>query len=261
MTQKKVYAVASGRMPGIYDSWPEAEKQVKGFAGARFKGFTNRSEAENWLCDPQYKQTTPQKNKKLSCKALTPMNGISAFRSSISCEKNKKLSCKALITAPSSVPGGGGISIYTDGGCSHNPGPGGYGAILVVNGQEKEISGGFRLTTNNRMELMACIVALRTVQPRNLPITVFSDSSYVVNGINKGWAKGWRKKGWIKSDKQPAVNPDLWGELLELVEETDVTFQWVKGHAGHPLNERCDRLAVAALKEKDLPSDQGYSGK
>ncbi|MDP3694915.1 MAG: RNase H family protein, partial [Desulfocapsaceae bacterium] len=91
--------------------------------------------------------------------------------------------------------------------------------------------------------------------------TVWSDSSYVVNGISKGWAIGWRNRGWIKSDHQPAVNPDLWAELLNLTEKMDITFQWVKGHAGHPLNERCDQLAVAALKIKNLPVDEGYPGK
>lgn len=230
MTKKKVYAIAVGLKPGIYDNWAEAEKQVKGVAGARFKGFTDRAEAELWLRDPQYRQATAKKNSHPQAPAA-------------------------------SSPRKGEISIYTDGGCSCNPGPGGYGAILVVNGTEQEISGGFRLTTNNRMELMACIVALRALQQRDRPITVYSDSSYVVNGISKGWAKGWRQRGWIKSDKQPAVNPDLWAELLELVEAMDVTFQWVKGHAGHPLNERCDQLAVAALKEEELPVDEGYHGR
>ncbi|MFH2123107.1 MAG: ribonuclease HI [Pseudomonadota bacterium] len=231
MSKKKVYAVAVGVKPGIYENWPEAEKQVKGYAGAKFKGFTDRDEAEAWLQNPHYNHAPAKKN-----------------------DSSK--------SAPTVVPPprDGEINIYTDGGCSNNPGPGGYGAILVSDGQEQEISGGFRMTTNNRMELMACIVALRAVEQRDRPITVCSDSSYVVNGINKGWARGWRKRGWIKSDKQPAVNPDLWAELLELVEELDVTFYWVKGHAGHPLNERCDQLAVAALKEKNLPSDKGYLG-
>ncbi|MBU0662989.1 MAG: ribonuclease HI [Proteobacteria bacterium] len=231
MTKKKVYAVAAGLKPGIYDNWPEAEKQVKGYAGAKFKGFTDRDEAEAWLKNRQYNFAPVKK------------------------EGREK-------TGPMAVrpPRDGEINIYTDGGCSNNPGPGGYGAIIVSDGQEQEISGGFRLTTNNRMELMACIVALRSLEDRDRPITVWSDSSYVVNGISKGWARGWRRRGWIKSDKQPAVNPDLWAELLELVEELDVTFQWVRGHAGHPLNERCDQLAVAALKEKNLPVDKGYPG-
>lgn len=230
MTKKKVYAVAVGFKTGIFETWPEAEKQVKGCAGAKFKGFTDRAEAEAWLKNPQYSQARAEK---ISSPRPEP-------------------------PAPQGRPGD--INIYTDGGCSNNPGPGGYGAILVSDGHEQEISGGFRLTTNNRMELMACIVALRSLQDTDRPITVWSDSSYVVNGITKGWARGWRQRGWIKSDKQPAVNPDLWAELLDLVEAMDVTFQWVKGHAGHPLNERCDQLAVAALKKKNLPIDKGYPG-
>ena len=229
MTKKKFYAVAAGHKPGIYNNRPEAERQVKGFAGAKFKGFPDRAAAEAWLLDPQYSQATTGGREKAKPAAVAP-------------------------------PRKGEINIYTDGGCSHNPGPGGYGTILVFEGQEQELSGGFRLTTNNRMELMACIVALRSVEHKDRPITVWSDSSYVVNGISKGWAKGWRQRGWIKSDRQPAVNPDLWAELLELTEKMDVTFEWVKGHAGHPLNERCDQLAVAALKEKDLPRDEGYQG-
>jgi len=230
MAGKKVYAVAAGHQPGIYDNWPEAEQQVKGYAGARFKGFADRAEAELWLRDPQYRQATA---------------------------RNSRQPAPATDNPP---PRSGAISIYTDGGCRNNPGPGGYGAILIVDGREQELSGGFRHTTNNRMELMACIVALRAVKPRNRPITLYSDSSYVVNGISKGWAKNWRRRGWVKSDKQPAVNPDLWGELLELTEKLDITFQWVRGHAGHPLNERCDRLAVAASKKTDLPEDEGYPG-
>jgi ribonuclease HI len=151
------------------------------------------------------------------------------------------------------------VTIYTDGGARYNPGPGGYGIVQIYNGERKELSGGYKLTTNNRMELMGCIVALRELEHRDKPVTVYSDSSYVVNGIVKGWAKSWRKKGWIKSDKQPAVNPDLWAELLDLVEELDITFKWVKGHAGHPMNERCDELAVACARRDELPVDIGYS--
>ncbi|MDO9041102.1 MAG: ribonuclease HI [Desulfocapsaceae bacterium] len=230
MTKKKFYAIAIGHRPGIYDNWPEAEKQVKGYAGAKFKGFTDRAEAEAWLRAPQCSQAKTGGREKTVPAVVAPHRT-------------------------------GEINIYTDGGCSHNPGPGGYGAILVFEGKEQELSGGFRLTTNNRMELMACIVALHVVEDKNRPITVWSDSSYVVNGISKGWAIGWRNRGWIKSDHQPAVNPDLWAELLNLTEKMDITFQWVKGHAGHPLNERCDQLAVAALKIKDLPVDEGYPGK
>jgi ribonuclease HI len=107
---------------------------------------------------------------------------------------------------------------------------------------------------------MGVIVALRQLEFRDKPVTVYTDSSYVVNGITKGWAKSWRKNNWIKSDKKPAVNPDLWGELLDLTAELNVDFVWVKGHAGNPLNERCDQLAVSSAKQKALPEDKGYKG-
>ena len=110
------------------------------------------------------------------------------------------------------------------------------------------------------MELMGCIVALRELQHRDIKVTLYSDSSYVVNGISKGWAKNWRKNGWIKSDKQPAINSDLWAELLDLVTGLDIAFKWVKGHAGHPMNERCDELAVAAARQEGSPVDKGYRG-
>ena len=135
------------------------------------------------------------------------------------------------------------VEIFTDGACSGNPGPGGYGAILRFEGHEKELSGGEAQTTNNRMELTAVIVALEALKfPCKVILT--TDSKYVVDGIEKGWAKSWRENGWKKKDKKPALNPDLWGRLLDLLEVHSVEFNWVKGHAGHPENERCDALAV-----------------
>ena len=107
---------------------------------------------------------------------------------------------------------------------------------------------------------MGCIVALRELEHRDRPVALYSDSSYVVNGISKGWAKGWRKRGWVKADRQPAVNPDLWGQLLDLIEGLNITFNWVKGHNGNPFNERCDELAVASSRQDDLPVDAGYKG-
>lgn len=140
------------------------------------------------------------------------------------------------------------VEIFTDGACSGNPGPGGWGAVLRYGDKEKEMSGGEEHTTNNRMELTACIMALKALkEPCKVSLT--TDSQYVVNGITKGWAEGWRQNGWKKADKKPAVNPDLWGELLDLLAEHQVTFNWIKGHAGHPENERCDRLAVAETEK------------
>ncbi|MBD5140836.1 MAG: ribonuclease HI [Ruminococcus sp.] len=135
------------------------------------------------------------------------------------------------------------VEIFTDGACSGNPGPGGYGAILRVGEHVKEISGGEANTTNNRMELMGVISALSALKyPCDVVLT--TDSKYVVDSVAKGWAKNWRANNWIKSDKKPALNADLWEKLLDLLEVHNVQFVWVKGHAGHPENERCDRLAV-----------------
>ena len=140
------------------------------------------------------------------------------------------------------------VTIYTDGACSGNPGPGGWGAILEYMGHEKELSGGEKNTTNNRMELTAVIKALQALKE---PCTVelYSDSKYVIDALEKGWAVGWRKRGWIKSDKKPALNPDLWDTLLTLVETHDVRYHWVKGHASNPKNNRCDELAVNEWKK------------
>ena len=135
------------------------------------------------------------------------------------------------------------VEIFTDGACSGNPGPGGYGAILRVGEHVKEISGGEADTTNNRMELMGVISALSALKyPCEVVLT--TDSKYVVDSVTKGWAKKWRANNWIKSDKKPALNADLWEQLLDLLELHNVQFVWVKGHAGHPENERCDKLAV-----------------
>lgn len=136
------------------------------------------------------------------------------------------------------------VDVYTDGACRGNPGKGGWGAILVYRGVEKELSGGEPMTTNNRMELSAVIAALSALR-EPCEITLTSDSKYVVDAVTKGWAKSWQARGWVKPDKSPALNPDLWEKLLRLLEYHQVTFVWVKGHAGHPYNERCDKLATA----------------
>ena len=139
------------------------------------------------------------------------------------------------------------VNIYTDGACSGNPGPGGYGAILVYHEFERELSEGFAESTNNRMELLGAIKALELLkEPCRVLLT--SDSKYLVDGINLGWAKKWKNNNWFKPDKKKAQNTDLWEQLLTLNERHDVTYVWVKGHAGHPYNERCDRLAVEAIE-------------
>lgn len=136
------------------------------------------------------------------------------------------------------------VEIFTDGACSGNPGPGGYGAVLRYGEHEKEISGGEAETTNNRMELTAVIEALSALK-RPCDVILTTDSKYVCDSIQKGWARSWQKNGWVKSDKKPALNADLWEKCLALLDIHNVTLKWVKGHAGHPENERCDRLAVA----------------
>ena len=137
------------------------------------------------------------------------------------------------------------VDIYTDGACSGNPGPGGWGAILRYGGREKELSGGEALTTNNRMELMGVIAALEALR-ESCVVELWSDSKYVVDALEKGWAVKWREKGWIKPDKKPALNPDLWERLLTLAEGHELHCHWVKGHAENAFNNRCDALAVAA---------------
>ena len=137
------------------------------------------------------------------------------------------------------------VNLYTDGACSGNPGPGGWGAILLFNGHERELSGGDPATTNNRMEITAVIEGLSALK-EPCRVTVYSDSKYVVDSISKGWAAGWRLRGWVKPDKSPALNPDLWETLLDLCKTHQVSFVWVRGHADNAYNNRCDRLAVVA---------------
>lgn len=146
------------------------------------------------------------------------------------------------------------IQIYTDGSSRGNPGPGGYGVVLKYGSHRKELSEGFLKTTNNRMELMAVIVGLAAIKNPELPITVYSDSKYVIDSINKKWVFGWQKKGFAGKK-----NPDLWRKFLQVYKGKNVNFQWVKGHAGIPENERCDELAVDAAMSRDLKPDPGFS--
>jgi len=158
---------------------------------------------------------------------------------------------------PSNAAGSGRVLIYTDGACTGNPGPGGYAALIVRDGETQEISGGFARTTNNRMEILAAISGLETLE-RPSKVTVYSDSQYVVNAISKGWAKRWQANNWMRNPKEAAVNPDLWTRLLALCAKHEVEFSWVRGHAGHPENERCDFLSTRAARGQGLPVDSGY---
>ena len=161
----------------------------------------------------------------------------------------------SVAAAPRHLPPGEGnggtmktVTIYTDGACSGNPGPGGWGAILMYGPHKKEMSGGEGHTTNNRMELTGVITALEALKEPCI-VELYSDSKYVLDALEKGWAKGWKARGWVKSDKKPALNPDLWDRLLQLCDYHKVNLHWVKGHATNPYNNRCDELAVAESKK------------
>lgn len=149
------------------------------------------------------------------------------------------------------------VTLYTDGGALGNPGPGGYGAVLLYKDQRKELSGGFRRTTNNRMELMAVISGLESLKAP-CRVTVYTDSKYVADAVEKGWAKRWRANGWQRNKQERALNPDLWERLLNLLDRHEVTFRWVKGHAGNRENERCDGLTQEAARQPGLPPDTVY---
>jgi len=229
---KKYYAVVRGRKTGIFSTWfgaGNAEEQVRGFAGARFKGFPTIDEARSWLQKPQ--SAAPGKKKRSSVKSKTPTPAISTEQAD--------------------------FIIYTDGGCSFNPGPGGYGAVILAKGKRQELSGGFKHTTNNRMELMACIVALKSIKP-GVSVVVHSDSQYVVNGISKGWAAKWQANGWMRNKKDAAENYDLWQDLLDACEPLNVHFVWVKGHAGNEENECCDQLATQAFASTPSTRDKNF---
>ena len=149
------------------------------------------------------------------------------------------------------------VTIFTDGSCIGNPGPGGYGAILDYKGHRKELWNGFRRTTNNRMELLAAVESLAALK-EPCDVRLYSDSEYVVRSMNSGWPYAWKKKGWRRRDNKVASNRDLWDKLLNLCDKHNVQFEWVKGHAGHPENERCDHLALAAAQLPDLSIDMEY---
>jgi ribonuclease HI len=149
------------------------------------------------------------------------------------------------------------VKIFTDGGCINNPGPGGYGVVLQYDSHQKELSGGFRLTTNNRMEILAAIVGLEALK-EPCQVTVTSDSQYLVNAIEKKWAERWQANGWRRNKSEKAINPDLWERLLELCKIHQVKFKWIRGHAGHAENERCDELAQAAARGSNLATDEVY---
>jgi ribonuclease HI len=149
------------------------------------------------------------------------------------------------------------VELYTDGACNRNPGPGGFAALLLCEGKERIVKGGFRRTTNNRMEIMAVLEGLRVLK-RPCSVRVYSDSQYVVNTISRGWAKRWQERGWVLLDGGRALNADLWEQVLKLCSIHDVKCHWIRGHAGHKSNERCDQIARGFAARADLPVDKGY---
>ncbi len=252
--KKKYYAVAEGHKPGIYDRWygeNGAKINIDGFSNAVFKKFSTLEDAKSWLIKYTGKMDS------------SPDIGEKSF---LDAQKNDPLNMLAL-TVPEKADGSSSqkksnsssdmVIIYTDGGCIRNPGPGGFGAVLKFKDYRKEISGGFRKTTNNRMELMACIESLKALK-KKCRVTIFSDSKYVVNSIEKGWVYRWRSNGWMRTRTEPAENVDLWEQLLDFCDRHHVEFKWVKGHAGNPENERCDQLAKENASKPDLPPDTAY---
>lgn len=239
--KKSLYVVISGRSPGIYSKWfgvGEAAEQVEGIPDAIYKGFFSREEAINWL-----REFTPETLAKLAPNLIEYLD--------------EKDDSPSLADTLSDLLNNGKVVIFTDGSCNAASGVGGYGVILKFMHYVKEMSGGFNKTTNNRMEIMACIEGLKALK-RKSDVIVFSDSQYVVNSISKGWAKKWRAQNWMRNEKEKAENPDLWSQLLDLCEFHTVEFQWVKGHNSTKENERCDKLALAASQKSDLPDDSRF---
>lgn len=244
MPKKNYYAVIKGRKPGVYGQWggaDGAEAQISGFAGAKYKGFATRPEAEYYyktggaeMPDHLFERLKPEE---IAEEAAPPANW-DAYKQDLA---------------------EGKTVIFTDGASTGNPGPGGYGVVMLHGNARKELSGGFRCTTNNRMEMMAVIAALQALK-RRAQVVIYSDSRYVVFAVEKGWARRWKSRGWMRDADNPAENADLWAILLDLLDQHQVEFRWVKGHASNPENERCDRLAVHAAHLPNLPPDTGYKG-
>lgn len=239
--KKQFYMVVKGRNPGLYTKWfgaGEAAEQIQGYPEAVYKGFFTRDEAITWLGG-------------FSTYALTP--------------NLKALLVESLDAGVQADPieeflKAGKVVIYTDGSALVNPGPGGYGVVLKFKGHRKELSGGFRQTTNNRMEIYACIAGLQSIKQPSA-VMIISDSKYVVESMNQGWARRWQANGWRRNDKEKAENADLWAALLEQCSRHTVAFQWIKGHNSTKENERCDQLALAAAQRTGLPVDEGFEEK
>jgi ribonuclease HI len=228
----KFYAVRKGYKPGIYRTWDECRVQVEGFGGAQFKSFPTEREAADYIAGITVAKPTAK-----TAPTEEPVHNSSP-------ELNSSQ-----------------VVIFADGACIGNPGPGGYGVVILQGSRRRELSGGFRLTTNNRMEIMGCIAGLSAIDEPS-EIALYSDSRYVVNAMTQSWAIRWRKNGWRRKDEggdwAPALNSDLWIQMLELCDKHRVQFNWVRGHAGNVENERCDELARKAATSSNLAIDRPY---
>ena len=223
---KKVYAVKVGRQTGLFNTWAECEAQVKGFMGAKYKGFMTAQEAMSWLVGDD-----------------APGGQGEMFLFS----PGEKAGARPKEQAAAAFTGEADYIIYTDGSCLRNPdGPGGWAAVLTeqATGKVQELSGGDPSTTNNRMELTAALRALSAV-PEGAKVALYTDSQYMKNGFTKHWLEGWKKKGWVTAKGTPVLNKELWVALDEAFHLRTVEFHWVKGHVGVEANERCDQLAKA----------------
>lgn len=242
----------NGREPGIYRTWEECKAQVDGYAKAQYKGFSSLEEAKAYL--GIVKTDKPGGAKPSRARPSKAPGAPKKMRATGRGEDE----AEALATLET----GDGLKhvvIYTDGACIGNPGRGGYGVVLLHDKHRKEFSRGFRLTTNNRMEMLACIVGLQAL---NGPcaVTLYSDSQYVINSMTKGWALRWKKNKWKRNDEN-VPNADLWEKMLELCDKHKVRFNWVRGHSGNKENERCDQLAGKAANSFDMAVDSVYEAK
>lgn len=239
-SKKKFYAVLKGHRPGVYPTWEECRRQVEGYSQAEYKVFVTRKNAEDYL------NSNPKHVQKADEPVLIETKvTISGF---VVASTSRDAAMKQVV-------------IYADGACIRNPGPGGYGVKICYKDQRRELSAGFRLTTNNRMEILGCIAGLLALK-EPCDVTIYSDSKYVVNAISKSWALKWRRNGWKRKDvngeQKDVLNPDLWAQMLDLCDKHRVQFKWIRGHSGNEGNERCDQLARAAAAGASLGIDLAY---
>jgi len=254
--RKQYYAVRNGRKPGIYRTWEECKTQVDGYANAQYKGFGSLEEAEEYM--GYVKTARPSAGKSSDNRPSSPR---SSNKPGPVASKKKRATGRGedetrALEMLETDDGLKHLVIYTDGACLGNPGPGGYGVVMLHGKERKEFSRGFRLTTNNRMEILACIVGLRALKEPSA-VTLYSDSQYVINSMTKGWARRWKKNNWKRGDED-VRNPDLWQQMLDLCDKHKVKFNWVRGHAGNKENERCDQLAREAALGFDMAIDSVY---